>query len=160
MTQLSSATSSDQTPATVPSAMPSGWMQTAVLAIAILFNLCLVAQLLTVGLAVFMDTSWWQIHRWLVRGYGGLAVLLAVSSLVMAYSQRIRTLAQAAVILLALQFATVHIHQPLPLDIFHPLIGFTLFTVSTTLVHRLMPLSQGAEASKALADERIRQSAG
>jgi len=35
----------------------SRWLQIGFLAIAILFNLCLVAQLLTVGLAVFYDPT-------------------------------------------------------------------------------------------------------
>ena len=140
--------------------MPSGWMQTVVLVLAILFNLCLAMQLLTVGLAVFLNADWWQIHRWLVRGYGGLAVLLSISALVLVYPQKIRALTQAAVVLLVLQFATVHIHHPFPLVIFHPLIGFTLFSVSTTLVHRLISVGKEAEASKVLADSRIRQSTG
>ena len=113
-------------------------VQGSFLAIAILFNLCLVAQLLTVGLAVFSDTGWWQIHVWLVRGYGGMAVLLLIGLFVTPFPQRIQTLTKAIVVLLLLQFATAHIQQPLPLGILHPLIGFTLFTTSTTLVHRAM----------------------
>jgi hypothetical protein len=54
------------------------WTQIGFLAIVILFNLCLVAQLLTVGLAVFYDPSWWSIHIWLVRGYSGLITLLCL----------------------------------------------------------------------------------
>ena len=52
------------------------WIQKGFLAIAVLFNFCLIAQLLTVGLAVFDDPTWWHIHVLLVRGYSGLVVLL------------------------------------------------------------------------------------
>jgi hypothetical protein len=43
------------------------WIQKGFLAIAVLFNLCLIAQLLTVGLAVFDDPTWWNIHVLLAR---------------------------------------------------------------------------------------------
>lgn len=58
------------------------WIQKGFLAIAVLLNFCLVAQLLTVGLAIFDDPTWWNIHILLVRGYGGLAVLLLVGLLI------------------------------------------------------------------------------
>ncbi|MEM1310877.1 MAG: DUF6220 domain-containing protein [Cyanobacteria bacterium P01_H01_bin.153] len=119
------------------------WVQVSFLAIAILFNLCLVAQLLTVGLAVFSDASWWQIHVWLVRGYGGLAVLLFVGTLITPFPKRIQALTNAIVLLLLLQFVTAHVQQPLPLGVLHPLTGFTLFTTSTTLVHRGMAFVRG-----------------
>ncbi|MEM9152804.1 MAG: DUF6220 domain-containing protein [Cyanobacteria bacterium P01_F01_bin.3] len=119
------------------------WLQVSFLAIGILFNLCLVAQLLTVGLAIFSDTSWWRIHIWLVRGYGGLAVLLFVGTLITSFPKRIQALTSAIVILLLLQFVTAHVQQPLPLGVLHPLTGFTLFTTSTTLVHRVMAFVRG-----------------
>ena len=114
------------------------WVQVSFLAIAILFNLCLVAQLLSVGLAIFSDPSWWQVHVWLVRGYGGLAVVLLIGTFLTPFPKRIQTLTSAMVILLFVQFATAHIQQPIPLGVLHPLTGFTLFTTSTTLVHRAM----------------------
>ncbi|MBE9155240.1 hypothetical protein IQ265_00050 [Nodosilinea sp. LEGE 06152] len=107
-------------------------------AAAILFNLCLVAQLLTVGLAYFSDPAWWNLHVWLVRGYGGLSLILLIWAWWMPFSKRIRALAISLAVLLGLQFATVH--TPLPLAIFHPLIGFSLFSASTTLVHRIRPM--------------------
>ena len=119
------------------------WVQVGFLAIAILFNLCLVAQLLTVGLAVFADASWWQVHVWLVRGYGGLAVLLLVGIFMTPFPKRIQALTNAIAILLLLQFVTAHVQQPLPLGVLHPLTGFTLFTTSTTLVHRVMKFVRG-----------------
>lgn len=45
------------------------WSQIVFLTIAVVFNLCLVAQVLTVGLAFFYSPEWWNIHVWLVRGY-------------------------------------------------------------------------------------------
>ncbi|MEM6869255.1 MAG: DUF6220 domain-containing protein [Cyanobacteria bacterium P01_C01_bin.121] len=119
------------------------WGQVGFLAMAILFNLCLVAQLLTVGLAVFSDASWWQVHVWLVRGYGGMAVLLLMGLFVTPFPKRVQTLTKTIVILLLFQFATAHIQQPLPLGVLHPLTGFTLFTTSTTLVHRAMSFVMG-----------------
>lgn len=119
------------------------WVQVGFLAIAILFNLCLVAQLLTVGLAVFSDASWWQVHVWLVRGYGGMAVLLLIGTFVTPFPKRIQALTKAIVILLLLQFVTAHVQQPLPLGVLHPLTGFTLFTTSTTLVHQAMSFVMG-----------------
>lgn len=111
------------------------WTQIGFLAITILFNICLVAQLLTVGLAVFYDPTWWNIHVWLVRSYGGLVVLLFIGLLIAPFSHKIKTLTGVLVVLLALQFITSHFNHVLPLGILHPLIGFSLFTSSTTLVH-------------------------
>lgn len=124
------------------------WIQVGFLSLAILFNLCLVAQLLTVGLAVFSEASWWQVHVWLVRGYGGVAVLLLSGTFIASFPKRIQLLTQGIVILLLLQFATAHIQQPLPLGVLHPLFGFTLFTTSTTLVHRAMSFVMGDSKKK------------
>jgi hypothetical protein len=112
------------------------WTQIGFLTIAILFNFCLIAQLLTVGLAVFDDPTWWNIHVLLVRGYGGLVVLLLAGLFVHPFPQKIKMLTASLVILLTLQFLTGHLNHPLHLGILHPLIGFLLFTSSTTLVHR------------------------
>lgn len=110
--------------------------------IAVLFNLCLIIQLLTVGLAYFYNSDWWRIHIWLVRGYGGLSLILLPWVYWVPFSRRIRTLTISIPILLALQFLTIHVQTPLPfpLAIVHPLIGFALFSVSTTLVHRVWGL--------------------
>ena len=40
------------------------------------FNLCLNAQVLTVGLAYFYNPQWWKAHVWLVRSYSGLSLIL------------------------------------------------------------------------------------
>ncbi len=112
------------------------WTQIGFLATTVLFNLCLAAQLLTVGLAVFYDSTWWSIHVWLVRGYSGLVVLLIVGLFINPFSRKIQTLTISLAILLTLQFVTIHLNSPLPLGVLHPLIGFSLFTSSTTLVHR------------------------
>lgn len=107
--------------------------------IAVLFNLCLIVQLLTVGLAYFYNSDWWRIHIWLVRGYGGLSLILVPWVYWVPFSQRIRTLTISIPILLALQFLTIHVQTPLlfPLAVVHPLIGFALFSASTTLVHHV-----------------------
>lgn len=49
---------------------------------------------------------------------------------------KVRTLTATMLLLLRLQFLTIHLKTPIPLAVLYPLIGFTLFSVSTTLVHR------------------------
>ncbi|MBD3885925.1 hypothetical protein IFO70_29900 [Phormidium tenue FACHB-886] len=108
-------------------------------ALAVLFNLCLVAQVLTVGLAYFDNPAWWATHVWLVRGYSGLSLVLLAWVYWISMPQRIRMLTLSLPILLGLQFLTIHgqLPLPVPLAIFHPLLGFSLFSASTTLVHRV-----------------------
>ena len=108
--------------------------------VAVLFNLCLDAQLLTVGLADFENLSWWQVHVWLVRGYSSLSLVLMVWVYGISFPRRIRILTVSMPILLGIQFLTIHWHPlflPLPLAIVHPLVGFFLVSVSSTLVHRV-----------------------
>ena len=107
--------------------------------IVVFFNLCLITQLITVGLAQFYRPDWWRIHVWLVRGYSGLSLILLPWVYSAPFPQRIRSLTMSFPILLALQFLTIHIQTPLlfPLAIVHPLIGFALFYASTTLVHHV-----------------------
>jgi hypothetical protein len=106
-------------------------------AISILFNICLIAQVLTVGVAYFTDPTWWRVHVWLVRGYSGLSLVLLAGALMLPFSKRSRSLAISLSVLLSLQFVSIHVKTPLHLEIFHPLIGFTLFYVSSSLVHHV-----------------------
>lgn len=107
--------------------------------ITVLFNLCLTAQLLTVGLAHFYNPIWWNTHVWFVRGYSGLSLILLAWVYWVPFPQRIRIVTASFPILLVLEFLTIHLQTPLPfpLAIVHPLIGFSLFSASTTLVHRV-----------------------
>ena len=105
--------------------------------LAVFFNLCLVAQVLTVGLAYFYYPEWWKAHVWLVRSYSGLSLILLVWVYLVPFPQRVRSLTTSMPVLLGLQFLTIHLKTAIPLAIVHPLIGFTLFSVSTTLVHRV-----------------------
>ena len=41
---------------------PARWAQIGFLAIAVLFNLCLVDKLLAVGLAIIQNPVWWNTH--------------------------------------------------------------------------------------------------
>jgi Family of unknown function (DUF6220) len=116
---------------------PTRWVQIGFYAISIVFNLCLVTQLVTVGVAYFYDPAWWDIHVWLVRGYSGLSLILLGGSFIAPFSRRIRSLAASLPVLLGLQFASIHIKTPFHLEILHPLIGFTLLSVSSSLVHRV-----------------------
>jgi hypothetical protein len=113
------------------------WLKLGFYAVSIIFNVCLIAQVLTVGIAYFADPAWWKIHVWLVRGYSGLALLLLAGSLVTSFSNIIRSLAASLAVLLGLQFCSIYLKTPLHLEVLHPLIGFTLFYVSSSLVHRL-----------------------
>lgn len=101
----------------------------------VLFNFCLIIQVLTVGLAFFYNPEWWKIHVWLVRGYAGLTPILLGLVYLSPFPQRVQSLTTSIPILLGLQFLTIHLKTALPLGVLHPLIGFTLFSVSTTLVH-------------------------
>lgn len=107
--------------------------------LAVLFNLCLVAQVLTAGLAYFDNPAWWNTHVWLVRGYSGLSLVLLAWVYWIPMPQRVRMLTLSLPILLGLQFLTIHTQLSLPISvaIFHPLLGFSLFSASTTLVHRV-----------------------
>lgn len=116
---------------------PACWNQIGFFTIVILFNLCLNAQVLSVGLAYFYSPQWWNVHVWLVRGYGGLSLLLLLWVYLVPFPRRVRSLTASMPVLLGLQFLTIHLKSPLPLGVLHPLIGFTLFSVSTTLVHRV-----------------------
>ena len=112
---------------------PARWIALGFLTIAVFFNLCLVAQVLTVGLAIFDSSQWWNIHVWLVRGYGGLAVILLFWVYLSPFPRRLRSLTASMPAFLGLQFLTIHLM--LPWKVLHPLTGFILFSVSTTLVH-------------------------
>ena len=116
---------------------PIRWMQIGFYATSIVFNVCLIAQLLTVGVAYFNDPAWWNVHVWLVRGYSGLSLVLLGWSLIAPFSRRIRHLAASLPVLLGLQFSSIHLKSPLHLEILHPLIGFTLLYVSSSLVHSI-----------------------
>ncbi|EGK83965.1 hypothetical protein D0A34_07810 [Microcoleus vaginatus PCC 9802] len=116
---------------------PTPWMPIGFYATSIVFNVCLIAQLLTVGVAYFNNPAWWNIHVWLVRGYGGLSLVLLGWSFIAPFSRRIRHLATSLPVLLGLQFASIHLKTPLHLEVLHPLIGCALLYVSSSLVHRL-----------------------
>ncbi|GAA6619485.1 DUF6220 domain-containing protein [Scytonema sp. NUACC26] len=113
------------------------WMQIGFYVTSIVFNLCLIAQVLTVGVAYFDDPGWWTVHIWLVRGYSGLSLVLLGGSLSLPFSGKIRSLAASLPVLLGLQFCSIHLKTPLHLEVLHPLIGFTLFYVSSSLVHHV-----------------------
>jgi hypothetical protein len=115
----------------------ASWVKPTFYAISILFNVCLIAQVITVGVAYFTDSAWWNIHVWLVRGYSGLSLILLAGALIAPFSKPIRSLAVSLPVLLGFQFCSIHLKTPLHLEVLHPLIGFTLFYVSSSLVHRV-----------------------
>jgi hypothetical protein len=116
---------------------PSRLMQVSFYAASVVFNLCLIAQLLTVGVAYFVDPTWWDIHVWIVRGYGRLSLLLLGWSFIIPFSSQIQRLTASLAVLLGLQFISIHLKTPMHLEILHPLIGFSLFYISSSLVHRV-----------------------
>lgn len=115
--------------------MPARWVAIGFYMTSILFNVCLLAQLITVGIAYFNNPAWWEIHVWFVRGYSGLSLLLGGGSLIAPFSRRIRYLAGSLPVLLGLQFSSIHL-KSLHLEVLHPLLGFVLLYVSSSLVHR------------------------
>lgn len=115
----------------------TNWVKLGFYATSIIFNVCLIAQVLTVGIAYFTNPAWWSIHVWLVRGYGGLSLILLAGSLMAPFSNRVRSLTASLPVLLGLQFCSLHLKTPLQLEVLHPLIGFTLFYVSSSLVHHV-----------------------
>lgn len=120
-----------------PDRTPMRAMQIGFYAASVIFNACLIAQLLTVGVAYFVNPAWWQIHVWLVRGYSGLSLLLLGGAFTLPFSPQIRRLAASLPVLLGLQFCSIHLKSPLHLEIIHPLMGFALLYVSSSLVHRV-----------------------
>ncbi|MBN3881265.1 MULTISPECIES: DUF6220 domain-containing protein [unclassified Nostoc] len=112
------------------------WIQISFLIAAVLFNLCLIIQIFSVGLAYFYNSDWWNLHIWLVRGYGGLSLILLIWVFLIPFPRRVRNLTASMPVLLGLQFLTIHLQTSFPLAVFHPLIGFSLFSISITLVHR------------------------
>ncbi len=114
---------------------PRNWLHVGFYIIAIVFNLCLIAQLLTVGVAYFVDPAWWTVHIWLVRGYAGLALVLLGWLSIVSFSRKIRSLTISLPVLLGIQFGSIHLKTPLHLEVLHPLVGFSLFYVSSSLVH-------------------------
>lgn len=119
------------------------WNQIGFYLVAVLFNFCLTLQVLTVGLAYFYNPQWWNIHVWLVRSYSGLSLVLLVWVYLVPFPRRVRSLTTSMPVLLGLQFLTIHLRSPLPLGVLHPLFGFTLFSTSTTLVHRVWLIISG-----------------
>ena len=113
------------------------WTLMGFFILVVCFNLCLNVQVLTVGLAYFYNPQWWKAHVWLVRSYSGFSLILLVWAYRITLPRRVRSLTASLPVLLGLQFLTIHLKTPIPLAVVHPLIGFTLFSVSTTLVHRV-----------------------
>ena len=114
---------------------PTHWVQVGFYATSIIFNLCLIAQLLTVGVVYFNDPAWWDIHIWLVRGYSGLSLILLGWAFIAPFSDNLRSLTVSLPVLLGLQFASIHLK--IHLEVLRSLIGFSLLYVSSSLVHRL-----------------------
>ena len=115
----------------------TSWIKRGFYAASIFFNVCLIAQVLTVGVAYFTDPTWWKIHVLLVRGYSGLSLILLAGMLIVPFSSRVRSLTASLPMLLGLQFCSIHLKTSLHLEVLHPLIGFTLFYVSSSLVHHV-----------------------
>lgn len=115
-------------------------------AVAVGLNLGLALQLLIVGLAYFDRPIWWPAHVWLGRGCGGLSLVLLAWAWAAGLPLRLRAIAAGLPLLVGLQVFTVRaqlslpLPLPLPLAVLHPLIGGSLFSISTTLVHRAWQL--------------------
>jgi Family of unknown function (DUF6220) len=115
----------------------ASWVKIGFYSTAIIFNICVLAQVLTVGVAYFSDPAWWNIHVWLVRGYSGLSLILLVVALMAPFSANVRWLAASLPVLLGFQFCSIHLKTSLHLEVLHPLSGFMIFYISSSLVHRV-----------------------
>jgi hypothetical protein len=71
---------------------PTHWAFLGFFILVVVFNLCLNAQVLTVGLAYFYNPVWWKAHVWLVRSYSGLSLILLVWAYRVALPRRVRGL--------------------------------------------------------------------
>lgn len=112
------------------------WIQISFFIAVVFFNLCLAIQVFSVGMAYFYNSDSWNLHIWLVRGYSGFSLILLIWVFLMPFPPRVQRLTAGIPVLLGLQFLTIHLKTSFPLAVFHPLIGFSLFSISTTLVHR------------------------
>ncbi|MFN6530400.1 DUF6220 domain-containing protein [Nostoc sp. ChiSLP03a] len=112
------------------------WIKISFFIAVVFLHLCLAIQVFSVGLAYFYNSNWWNLHIWLVRGYSGLSLILLIWVFLIPFPSRVQRLTAGIPVLLGLQFLTIHLKTSFPLAVFHPLIGFSLFSISTTLVHR------------------------
>ncbi|TWH54816.1 DUF6220 domain-containing protein [Dulcicalothrix desertica] len=90
----------------------TNWRQFGFYAMALLLNLCLVAQVLTVGLAYFYNPEWWNIHVFLVHEYSVLVPIMLLWVFISPFPQRVRKLVISTLVLLGLQFITIHLKSP------------------------------------------------
>lgn len=97
-----------------------------------LFVICLLIQFFTVGMAVFINPSWWARHVLFSHVIGFLGLILFLVALFGRFSKEIWGLTGLMNILFLVQGSTVHL--PIPFSpAFHPVNALLLFWTATTI---------------------------
>ena len=109
-----------------------------------LFVACLLIQLFTVGMSVFINPSWWTSHVLFSHVIGVLGAILLLIALFGRFPREIWSLTALTNLLFVVQGSTVHL--PIPLSsAFHPVNALLLFWVATTIAHRTQRMVMGAK---------------
>lgn len=100
----------------------------------IIFVVCLLLQLFTVGMSVFINPSWWATHTQFAHVIGSLALILLPVAFLGRFPKTIWGLTGLINTLLFVQFATIHL-SVLPglslSSVLHPVNAFFLLWAAT-----------------------------
>lgn len=97
---------------------------------------CLLIQVFTVGMAVFIDPSWWTAHVQFSHIVGFLSIFLFLVALVGRFPKTICSLAGLVVFLFFVQVGTIQLSMLSALSFsaaFHPISAFLLFWIATAI---------------------------
>jgi Family of unknown function (DUF6220) len=100
----------------------------------LLFVACLLIQLFTVGMSVFINPSWWRRHTQFAHVIGSLAFILFPVAFLGRFPKIILGLTGLINILLLVQFGTIHLSILPALSLsaaFHPVNAFLLLWTAT-----------------------------
>jgi hypothetical protein len=107
------------------------------LALAWVFLLCILAQVVIAGMATFTDPSDWELHVAFVKGFAMVPLAMFLLTFVGRISGRNRWISLALFGLIVFQFLSVQVFSSIPaISALHPLIALLLFWGSITTVKR------------------------
>jgi mercuric ion transport protein len=113
-----------------------------------LFVACLLIQLFTVGMSVFINPSWWTHHSLFSHVIGVLGFVLLLTALFGRFPREIWSLIALMNLLFVVQGSTVHL--PIPFSsAFHPVNALLLFWVATAIAHRTQRMVIGSKQDHA-----------
>ncbi|WP_346294042.1 DUF6220 domain-containing protein [Sphaerothrix gracilis] len=101
-----------------------------------LLVVCLLIQVFTVGMSVFIDPSWWATHVQFSRIVGFLSIFLFSAALMGRFPKTICSLAGLVVFLFFMQVGTIQLSMLSALSFgaaFHPISAFLLFWTATAI---------------------------